>query len=69
VKKTKTRFQAFAFTCNLLYRYAAVIKPQDNTELEGLYKSSGNFCTQCEAEGFRRITFFQVRGEGRGYFV
>ena len=38
-----------------------VIKPQDNTELEGLYKSSGNFCTQCEAEGFRRITFFQVR--------
>ena len=31
-------------------------KPQDNTQLSGLYKSSGNFCTQCEAEGFRRIT-------------
>ena len=29
------------------------IRPQDNTRLEGLYKSSGNFCTQCEAEGFR----------------
>ncbi len=29
------------------------LKPQDNTSLEGLYKSSGNFCTQCEAEGFR----------------
>ena len=29
------------------------IRPQDNTALEGLYKSSGNFCTQCEAEGFR----------------
>lgn len=28
--------------------------------LQGLYKSSGNFCTQCEAEGFRKITFFQV---------
>ena len=34
------------------------IRPQDNTALEGLYKSSGTFCTQCEAEGFRRITFF-----------
>lgn len=31
-------------------------RPQDNTQLSGLYKSSGNFCTQCEAEGFRRIT-------------
>ncbi|XP_074264804.1 puromycin-sensitive aminopeptidase-like [Silene latifolia] len=37
------------------------IYPQSNTSLEGLYKSSGNFCTQCEAEGFRKITFFQDR--------
>ncbi|RZB94759.1 Puromycin-sensitive aminopeptidase isoform C [Glycine soja] len=37
------------------------ICPQKNTSLEGLYKSSGNFCTQCEAEGFRKITFFQDR--------
>ncbi len=37
------------------------IRPQDNTELTGLYRSSGNFCTQCEAEGFRRITFFPDR--------
>ncbi|KAK7278367.1 hypothetical protein RJT34_23395 [Clitoria ternatea] len=35
------------------------IYPQKNTSLEGLYKSSGNFCTQCEAEGFRKITFYQ----------
>ena len=34
------------------------IKPQDNTRLSGLYKSGGNFCTQCEPEGFRRITYF-----------
>ncbi|RWW13083.1 hypothetical protein GW17_00023223 [Ensete ventricosum] len=27
---------------------------------DGLYKSSGNFCTQCEAEGFRKITFYQI---------
>ncbi|XP_042020633.1 puromycin-sensitive aminopeptidase-like isoform X2 [Salvia splendens] len=37
------------------------ICPQKNTSLEGLYKSSGNFCTQCEAEGFRKITFYQDR--------
>lgn len=34
------------------------IKPQENTCLEGLYRSSDMFCTQCEAEGFRRITYF-----------
>ncbi len=37
------------------------LRPQDNTSLEGLYQSSGNFCTQCEAEGFRRITYFLDR--------
>ncbi len=37
------------------------IKPQENTELYGLYKSSGMFCTQCEAEGFRRITYYLDR--------
>ena len=37
------------------------IKPQENLQLSGLYKSSGNYVTQCEAEGFRRITFFQDR--------
>ncbi len=37
------------------------IYPDKNTALEGLYRSSGMYCTQCEAEGFRRITFFQDR--------
>lgn len=36
----------------------SVVDPKNNTELEGLYKSSGVFCTQCEAEGFRKITPF-----------
>ncbi|WP_019589788.1 MULTISPECIES: aminopeptidase N [unclassified Thioalkalivibrio] len=35
--------------------------PEQNTALEGLYASSGNLCTQCEPEGFRRITFFPDR--------
>jgi aminopeptidase N len=37
------------------------LRPQDNTELTGLYKSRDLFCTQCEAEGFRRITYFLDR--------
>ena len=37
------------------------LAPQDNTSLMGLYVSSGNFFTQCEAEGFRKITFFPDR--------
>jgi aminopeptidase N len=37
------------------------IAPETNTQLMGLYASSGLLCTQCEAEGFRRITFFPDR--------
>ncbi len=37
------------------------LRPQDNTQLSGLYRSNGLFCTQCEAEGFRRITLFPDR--------
>ena len=37
------------------------IDPQANTALEGLYMSGGRFCTQCEAEGFRKITFYPDR--------
>lgn len=37
------------------------IYPASNTALEGLYLSNGMYCTQCEAEGFRRITFFPDR--------
>jgi len=37
------------------------IYPDKNTALEGLYRSSGNFCTQCEAEGFRKITYYLDR--------
>ncbi|PML77224.1 aminopeptidase N [Enterovibrio norvegicus] len=37
------------------------IDPVGNTSLEGLYKSDGAYCTQCEAEGFRRITYYPDR--------
>ncbi|WP_457671309.1 aminopeptidase N [Thiolapillus sp.] len=37
------------------------LSPESNTALEGLYRSGGMFCTQCEAEGFRRITWYLDR--------
>jgi len=45
------------------------IEPQNNTALEGLYKSSGMFCTQCEAEGFRRITYYLDRPDVMSIFT
>jgi aminopeptidase N len=38
-----------------------LINPSANTQLMGLYRSNGTYCTQCEAEGFRRITYFPDR--------
>src|SRR5690606_17263412 len=37
------------------------LKPEANTKLMGLYRSSGTWCTQCEPEGFRRITYYLDR--------
>lgn len=45
------------------------IKPQENTSLMGLYKSSGNFCTQCEPEGFRKITYYVDRPDNLAIFT
>jgi aminopeptidase N len=46
-----------------------LIQPQKNTSLEGLYKSSGMFCTQCEAEGFRKITYYLDRPDVMSEFT
>ncbi|WP_319410581.1 aminopeptidase N [uncultured Cohaesibacter sp.] len=46
-----------AFTLEIVTKLA----PQENTQLMGLYRSNGAYCTQCEAEGFRRITYFYDR--------
>ncbi|MCL6272094.1 aminopeptidase N [Sansalvadorimonas sp. 2012CJ34-2] len=45
------------------------IKPQENTSLEGLYSSSSMFCTQCEAEGFRKITYYLDRPDVMSVFT
>ncbi|MDZ4843835.1 MAG: aminopeptidase N [Hyphomicrobium aestuarii] len=48
----ETRFELTATT---------VVNPNANKSLQGLYRSRGVYCTQCEAEGFRRITFMTDR--------
>ncbi|WP_281646210.1 aminopeptidase N [Parendozoicomonas sp. Alg238-R29] len=45
------------------------IKPQENTSLEGLYRSSSMYCTQCEAEGFRKITYYLDRPDVMSVFT
>ena len=44
-----------------LWEVEVEIDPQGNTALEGLYMSGGIYCTQCEAEGFRKITYYPDR--------
>ncbi len=45
----------------LVLEIETLVDPSANTKLMGLYRSSGTYCTQCEAEGFRRITYFPDR--------
>lgn len=45
------------------------IDPVNNTSLEGLYRSGGMYCTQCEAEGFRKITLFPDRPDVLAVFT
>ncbi len=45
------------------------ISPQTNTALEGLYMSNGMYCTQCEAEGFRKITYYPDRPDVMSVFT
>lgn len=46
---------------DLMLEIKTKIHPESNTRLEGLYNSGGTYCTQCEAEGFRRITYYPDR--------
>jgi len=48
---------------------SVVIHPETNTALEGLYKSGKMFCTQCEAEGFRKITWYLDRPDVMSIFT
>ena len=58
---------------NVPKRFELVIEtlldPQSNSALEGLYMSAGTYCTQCEAEGFRRITYYLDRPDVLSVFT
>ena len=54
---------AFTFECEV------EISPSTNTALEGLYMSNGMYCTQCEAEGFRKITYYPDRPDVMAVFT
>ncbi len=54
-----------AFTLEI----TSLLKPQENTSMMGLYKSGGTFCTQCEAEGFRKITPYPDRPDVMSRFT
>ena len=60
---TRPLGDSFVFTSEV------IIKPQENTSLEGLYRSRQLFCTQCEAEGFRKITPYLDRPDVMAEFT
>jgi aminopeptidase N len=59
VTATELQFSNLPLRCVL--SIVTIINADANKALEGLYRSSGNFCTQCEAEGFRKITYYLDR--------
>ena len=58
-----------SITENIKLEIENVINPQANSSLMGLYLSNGNFMTQCEAEGFRRITYYPDRPDVSAKFT
>jgi aminopeptidase N len=52
-----------------VFEAEVTIDPAGNTALEGLYMSSGMYCTQCEAEGFRKITYYPDRPDVMSTFT
>ncbi|MCP5215124.1 MAG: aminopeptidase N [Pseudomonadales bacterium] len=75
-KLTQSDFQVDAETLvipqvprNFELECVTLIRPDQNTSLAGLYKSNALFCTQCEAEGFRKITYYLDRPDVMSVFT
>jgi aminopeptidase N len=66
---SETNLTIFKVPTSFVLETEVQIKPQENTALEGLYKSSNNFCTQCEAHGFRKITYYLDRPDVMAKFT
>jgi aminopeptidase N len=69
--KTLHRGASAASTNNntMIVRTTVMIVPEDNTQLSGLYNDGTMYCTQCEAEGFRRITYYPDRPDNMATFT
>jgi aminopeptidase N len=67
IKDEKLTLFALPVCCELTI--VTQINPKANTALEGLYYASDTFCTQCEAEGFRRITYYLDRPDVLSIFT
>ncbi|WP_341234328.1 aminopeptidase N [uncultured Sulfitobacter sp.] len=73
-KPVTPKFTAEGLTCDVpdgpfLWEAEVEIDPTGNTALEGLYMSNGMYCTQCEAEGFRKITYYPDRPDVMAVFT
>ncbi|MEM9242544.1 MAG: aminopeptidase N [Pseudomonadota bacterium] len=68
-KKTDEGLTLFNVPKRCTVEICSEIKPQENTSLMGLYKSKGMFCTQCESEGFRKITYYPDRPDVLAVFT
>jgi aminopeptidase N len=66
---TETELKIFAPPSSFELETRTRIKPQENLAFEGLYKSKGMFCTQCEAQGFRKITYYPDRPDVMAIFT
>ncbi|MGF1756246.1 aminopeptidase N, partial [Vibrio makurazakiensis] len=60
-EQTETQLTLTELPTSFELKIITEVDPEGNSALEGLYKSGGAFCTQCEAEGFRRITYYMDR--------
>ncbi len=72
--EVQPEIDAEGLTCEVpdgpfLWEAEVEIAPEANTALEGLYMSNGMYCTQCEAEGFRKITFYPDRPDVMAIFT
>ncbi len=73
-KDVSPTLTAQGLTCDVpdgafLWEAEVEIDPAGNTALEGLYMSNGMYCTQCEAEGFRKITYYPDRPDVMAVFT
>ncbi len=66
---TPEGLRAIVPTAPFTFEAEVEINPAANTALEGLYMSNGMYCTQCEAEGFRKITYYPDRPDVMSVFT